>query len=298
MLIASLLAFSKTPLEFSRLWTFTNFTGADGGAWPRSENVTMVFLVGLLLTIYTITGFDASAHTSEETHDAARVVPLGILRSVGWSALFGFLLICTFVLVIPDIQVAVGQGMGFFDAVLHILPDPLRVVLGIGIFFVNYLCALACLTSTSRMSYAFARDGGLPGSRWLKQIHPTLRTPVASIWVSAALVVLATLYGGAFLILSTACAVMLYLSYVMPTAAGLFAEGKTWTHKGPFDLKGFSKPLAALAVLGGLLLAFVGSVPPNEKVFYLVVALSLALLVAWWAGVRKLFQGPPRLDIG
>jgi amino acid transporter len=298
VLIGSLLAFSKTPLDISRLWTFTNFTGVDGGAWPKTENVTMVFLVGLLLTIYTITGFDASAHTSEETHDAARVVPLGILRSVGWSALFGFLLICTFVLVIPDLKAAVGQGMGFFDAVLHTLPDPLRVVLGIGIFAVNYLCALACLTSTSRMSYAFARDGGLPGSKWLKQVHPTLKTPVASIWVSAVFVVLATLYGGAFLILSTACAVMLYLSYVMPTAAGLFAEGKTWTHKGPFNLKGFSKPIAVLAVLGGLLLAFVGSIPPNEKVFYLVIALSLTLLVAWWAGVRKMFKGPPKLDVG
>jgi amino acid transporter len=297
VLIGSLLAYSKTPFDFGRLFTYHNYTGAEGSSWPRIENSGLVFLAGLLLTIYTITGFDASAHTSEETHDAARVVPKGIMTSVAWSALFGFLLISTFVLVIPDITEGVKQGLGFFDAVLHILPTPLRIVLGIGIVLVNYLCALAGLTSTSRMGYAFARDGGLPASALLKRVHDTHKTPVAAVWVAATLVVLATLYGGAFVILSTGCAVFLYLSYVMPVAAGIFAEGKTWNHKGPFDLKAFSKPIAILAVLGGLILAVVGSIPPNEKVFYLIVGLSATLAITWWGGVRTRFQGPPKLHV-
>lgn len=297
VLIGSLLAFSTTPFDLGRLFTFENFTGTEGSAWPKMENMGVVFLAGLLLTVYTITGFDASAHTSEETHNAASVVPKGILTAVGWSALFGFLLVSTFVLVMPDIAEGVKQGLGYFDAVLHILPAPLRVVLGIGIFFVNYLCALAGMTSTSRMGYAFARDGGLPASGLLKKVHPVHKTPVAAIWVSAACVVLATLYGGAFVVLSTGCAVMLYLSYVMPVAAGFFAEGKTWTHKGPFNLKGFSKPMAVLASLGGLVLAAVGSIPPNQKVFYLVVAMVVVLGVAWWGGLRKSFQGPPKLHV-
>jgi amino acid transporter len=67
----------------------------------------------LLLTVYTLTGYDASAHTSEETHQAAHNVPKGILRSVLWSALFGYILICTFVLVLPSMQAGVKAGMGF-----------------------------------------------------------------------------------------------------------------------------------------------------------------------------------------
>jgi len=297
VLIVSLYIFSTTPLDFSRLITFTNYTGTEGSAWPHTESTLMVFLSGLLLTIYTITGFDASAHTSEETHDAARVVPKGILSAVAWSALFGFLLIATFVLVMPDISKGVTQGLGFFGSVLGILPAPLRIVLGIGIFFVNYLCALSGLTSTSRMGYAFARDGGLPLSAHLKKVHPEHKTPVAAIWVSAILAIAATLYADAFLILSTGCAVMFYVSYIMPIAAGLFAEGGKWKQKGPFDLKKFSKPVAVLAIFGGLILVFVGTVPPNQKVLYLLVVMIAIMLAVWWGGVRKSFQGPPKMDI-
>ncbi len=295
VLTVSLLVYSPVSLDFSRLFTFTNFTGADGSTWPtKLDSGLMVFLSGLLLTVYTITGFDASAHTSEETHNASHNVPKGILRSVIWSAVFGFIMICTFVLVMPNIAAGVKQGLGFFDALLSSLPHGLKVALGIGIFAANYLCALACLTSTSRMMYAFSRDGGLPASGWLRQVSSTLRTPGPAIWVSAILSVAATLYGNAFAVLSTGCAVFLYISYIMPTAAGIFAEGNTWTKKGPFDLKGWSKPIAILAVLGGAVLVYVGIQPPNQKVLYATVGLLGLLFVFWWVlGVRNRFQGPP-----
>lgn len=294
ILTLSLWIFNKTPIDFSRLTTFTNFTGQEGSMWPESGSTVMVFLAGLLLTVYTITGFDASAHTSEETHNAAENVPKGIVSSVLWSALFGFAMICTFVLVMPSIPEAVKQGMGFFSALLDSLPPALKAILGIGIFVCNYLCALACLMSTSRMMYAFARDGGLPASNALKSIDPVNKTPGVAIWVSCVASIIATLYADAFAVLSTACAVFLYISYVMPTAAGILAEGKTWTRKGPFNLGGLSKPIAALAVVGGLVLIFVGIQPPNEKVLYLIIALVVFLAVFWWGfGERNRFKGPP-----
>ncbi|UGA37259.1 LysE family transporter [Chromobacterium haemolyticum] len=144
------------------------------------------------------------------------------------------------------------------------------------------------------MMYAFARDGGLPASRWLRQVHPQHRTPGPAIWVSAVLAIAVTLYGDAFLVLSTGAAVFLYISYILPSAAGLFAEGRSWTHKGPFNLGRASKPIAALATLGGAVLVFVGMQPPNEKVLYLTIALLLMLALFWFAlGVRKQFKGPP-----
>ncbi|SCK21859.1 amino acid permease [Vogesella sp. LIG4] len=294
VLTVSLLVYAKGPLDFSRLVQFTNYTGADGSAWPKMDNSVMVFLAGLLLTVYTLTGYDASAHTSEETQHAAHNVPKGIIRSVLWSALFGYIMICTFVLVMPDMAAGVKSGMGFLDLLLSTLPAPLKAALGISIFLCNYLCGLACLTSTSRMMYAFARDGGLPFSHQLKQVHATHRTPVLAIWVSAILAIAATLYGDAFLVLSTACAVLLYISYVLPTAAGFFAEGRSWTHKGPFSLGAASKPIALLATLGGGVLAFVGMQPPNEKVLYITIALLVVLMFFWFVlGVRKTFKGPP-----
>ena len=294
VLVLSLLAYHQGDLEFSRLFTFTNYTGTEGSPWPASEGMVFPFLLGLLLAVYTITGFDASAHTSEETRDAAKTVPKGIVSSVIYSVIFGYILICTFVLVLPDVATGVKQGFGFFAELLKTLPGPLQMVLGLSIFLVNYLCGLACLTSTSRMMYAFARDGGLPASNMLKTVHPTLKTPVAAVWVSAILAVAATLYAAAFSVLAVGCAVFLYISYIMPIAAGILAEGKTWNHKGPFDLGGMSKLIGVLAVIGGGFLVVVGVQPPNEKVLYVTIAMFVVMALFWFVfGESKRFKGPP-----
>ena len=294
VLVLSLLAYHEGSLEFSRLFTFTNYTGTEGSPWPASEGMVFPFLLGLLLAVYTITGFDASAHTSEETRDAAKTVPKGIVSSVVYSVIFGYILICTFVLVLPDIPTGVKNGFGFFAELLKTLPSTLQLVLGLSILLVNYLCGLACLTSTSRMMFAFARVGGLPASAFLRKVDPTLKTPVAAVWVSAILAIAATLYAAAFSVLAVGCAVFLYISYIMPTAAGILAEGKTWKHKGPFDLGGMSKLIGVLAVIGGGFLVIVGIQPPNEKVLYLTIAMLFAMAIFWFVfGESKRFKGPP-----
>jgi amino acid transporter len=295
-LTVGLLAYHQGALDFGRLFTFTNYTGTEGSPWPKSEGMVFPFLLGMLLAVYTITGFDASAHTSEETRNAAKAVPKGIVSSVLYSAIFGYIMICTFVLVMPDVATGVKQGFGFFDALLGTLPAGLKTILSIGIFLVNFLCGLACLTSTSRMMFAFARDGGLPASGFLRKVHPVLKTPVAAVWVSAALAYAATLYGAAYVVLSVGCAVFLYISYIMPIAAGVLAEGKTWKHKGPFDLGGMSKLVGVLAFIGGGFLVIVGIQPPNEKVLYVTIFMLVVMAVFWFVfGENKRFKGPPAI---
>ncbi len=296
VLTLALLIFAPVAIDLSRLFTFTNFTGETGGnVWPRSEGIIIPFLLGLLLVCYTITGFDASAHTSEETRDAARVVPRGMWQSVFYSFLFGYFMVAAFVLAMPSVTEAAAQGFGIFPYIMNSskMPGVLRSLLYIGIVIANYLCGLAALTSTSRMMFAFSRDDGLPMSKQLSSVSPKYRTPVVAIWVSAALALVATLYADAFFVLAAGSAVLLYLSYAMPIAAGILAEGKTWTHKGPFDLKGLSKPIGVLAVIGALVLAWTGFQPPNDKVLYVTVGLIVALVVLWFALERRRFQGPP-----
>lgn len=203
-------------------------------------------------------------------------------------------MVCTFVLVMPNLAEGVKQGLGFFDALMSSLPTGLRTILGTTIFILNFLCGLACLTSCSRMMFAFARDGGLPASDFLRKIHPTLKTPVAALWVSGALAVEATLYGDAFFVLAAGSAAFLHLSYTMPIAAGFLAEGKTWRYKGTFSLGGFSKILAVLAVIGSAFVQFIGMKPPNEKVFYLMIAMLLVMAIFWFVlGENKRFKRPP-----
>ena len=218
---------------------FVNNTGEPGGGFYVEPRTALVaFLVGLLYPVYTITGFDASAHTSEETIDARRQVPRGILHSIFWSLAFGLVMAISFILAIPDLAAAAKDGANSWFNLFNNLPAPelLKDLLAIGIVVANYCCALAGLTSISRMVFAFARDGGLPASSILRKVSPTHRTPVAAIWTCAVLSVAATLYSPAFAALAAGCAMFLYISYAMPIAAGLVAEGKTWTEFGPFRL--------------------------------------------------------------
>ncbi len=282
--------------DFSRLFSFTNFSGASGGdVWPENTSSTTMFLLALMWPIYTITGYDASAHTSEETVDAATNVPKGILRSVYLSGLFGWVMVSAFVIALPSIADGAKQGGNIFPWLMEqVLPGTFGKILWIGIVVSNFLCGLACVTSTSRMIYAFARDGGLPASGALRKVSLKWKTPVAAIWTTAALALASTLYAPAYSTLTTACVIFLYISYVMPTAAGFFTFGKTWTKMGPFNIGATAfKALAVVSVLGVLVLVWIGIQPPNDKALTVTLATIGLLVVAWWLGVRKSFRGPP-----
>lgn len=287
------------PLHPARLFTFTNNGGGAGaGVWPPSDSLLKMTLLGLMWPVYTITGFDAAAHTSEETVDAARNVPRGILRSVGVSGLVGWLMVSAFVLAMPDVATGARQGGEVFSWLMKaVLPGGAGTLLWVGIVAANYLCGLACMTSTSRMIYAFARDGGLPMSRALRRVSPRWRTPVTAIWTTGALAVVSTLYTPVYSTLTTACVVFLYLSYVMPTLVGLLAFGRSWTAMGPWSLGGrVYRTLATLSVGGVAVLVWIGVQPPNEKALTATVALAAVLLAAWWLGVRRVFRGPPSVE--
>lgn len=286
VLIITLFAFSSVPLDFTRLWTFQNVTGdAGGGVVPfRTESIALAFLLGLSYVCYTITGFDASAHTSEETQDAQVNVPKGMWTAVFWSWVFGLVAVAAYVLTMPSLEEAHAAGWGSFFYMWGSsnMPQWLSVFLAVGMVLVNYVCALAGLTSTSRMMYAFARDGGLPASAALSKVSTVYRTPGTAVWVSAIFAFASTLYAPAYLILAVACAVFLYISMVMPIAAGLLAEGGAkWKEKGPFNLGGLSKPNAVLAIIFGITLAVSGFFPPNEKVFYFTIVFVVALFAFW-----------------
>ncbi len=286
ILIVGLFAFSPVKLDISRLWTFTNFTGDAGGAVIpfRTESIAFAFLLGLVYVCYTITGFDASAHTSEETQDAQVNVPKGMWTAVFWSWVFGLVAVAAYVLTMPSIQEAGAAGWGSFDYMWNasLMPQWLKIFLAIGLVAVNYMCALAGMTSCSRMMYAFSRDGGLPASKSLANVSTKYRTPTYAIWTSAGLALLSTIYAPYYLVLAVACAVFLYLSMVMPVAAGLLAEGTAkWKEKGPFNLGGLSKPNAVLAIIFGVTLAITGFFPPNEKVYYFTIFSVVAMLGLW-----------------
>lgn len=298
VLTTAMLAYAPA-LDLSRLWTFTNYSGPAGGdVWPRSESLPLMFLLGFLLPAYTVTGFDAPAHTSEETVNAARVVPHGIVSSVLVSGIAGWIMLCAIVLAIPDMSSAAAAGdKAFYSIFDSLLPRPLGLSLYVGIVAAQYLCGLATVTSASRVAFAFARDGGLPFSAQLARVSDRYKTPVVAIWTVGVLVIAFTVYTPVYSTITAVCVIFLYVSYVIPTFLGLLAYKRAWQRMGPFDLGASYRVLAVVAILGCLLIIGAAVQPPNDKALWILLgALGLSLVV--WVGFeRRRFMGPPKISL-
>ena len=305
LLVVACLYFAPA-IDISRLWTFTNYSGdAGGGVFPASDNVGYLFLLCLLLPVYTITGYDASAHTSEETKGAATSVPKGIVNAVIASSLVGWVMICAITLAIPDMAVAAGQGWTmFFGTMDAILPAGLKTVLYLGILIAQLMCGLATVTSASRMLFAFSRDGGLPvGSKAMATVSPKYRTPVAAIWTAAVMSILYVVLAmsikiagtSIYVIVVNSTLVFLFLSFTVPLVAGLFAYGTAkWPAPGPWAMSaGIYKLVTVLAVVGMAVILFIAVAPPNERVLWVVLGFIALARVLWLAVENRRFEGPP-----
>jgi amino acid transporter len=283
--------------DWNRLITFANYGGLPTGEeaiWPANTPIPLLFAFGFLLPAYTITGFDASAHAAEETVGADRRVPRGIVGAVVVSGAAGWIMLCAIVVAIPDMDEAARDGpFVFYRMMQSILPAGLRFALYVGILAAQYLCGLATVTSASRMAFAFARDGGLPFSAYLRHVSPKTRTPVNAIWAVSIAAVLFMIYTPVYETIAAVCAVFLYISYALPIALGMFAYGRSWKRMGPWQLGVCFRPLALLSVIGcvGLLAISIG---PNALAMYVVVTVTALLLLSWVLIVRTRFAGPPQ----
>jgi amino acid transporter len=305
VLVVACLYFAPA-IDISRLWTFTNFSGEAGGnVFPQTDNTAYLFLLCLLLPVYTITGYDASAHTSEETKSAATSVPAGIVSAVFWSSLVGWIMICAITLAIPDLAVAAGQGWGMFFATMDaILPAGLKTLLYLGILIAQFLCGLATVTSASRMLFAFSRDDGMPvASKALATVSPKYRTPVNAIWTATVLCILYVVLAmsikidgtSIYVIVVNSTLVFLFLSFTIPLIAGLFAYGTDkWAKPGPWAMSaGTYKLVTVLSVVGMGVILFIAVAPPNERVLWVVLGFIALALVLWVAVENRRFEGPP-----
>ncbi len=292
----AVICFAYAPThDFSRLWTFHNYSGdAGAGVWPKTGNLSFLFLLGLLLPIYTITGYDASAHTSEETRKAAHSVPRAMLSSVIWSGVFGWVFLSAIVLAMPNMDKAAAQGWNvFFWMMGAVIPAPLKMAIYVVILVAQYLCGLATVTSTSRMIFAFSRDGGLPGSRWLAQVNPKFRTPVAAIWTGAVLAVAFTAYTPLYTTIVSVTVIFLFLCFTVPITLGLIHFRKKWSKMGPWDIGGWYRVFAVLCIASMVLIFIIGVQPPNQNALWITLSFLILTAVIWFGFERRRFQGPP-----
>src|SRR3982075_297293 len=174
-------------------FVFTKFVNNTGIDIP-----IYVILIGLLIAQYTFTGYDASAHMTEETQNASTAAPKAIVMSIVVSLVAGFILLLGVTFAIQDYGKELASATGAPPAQIFI--DSLGQTGGLFLLFIvvvaQFFCGMSSVTANSRMIYAFARDGALPGSKFWHRINARTRTPTNSIWLAGAG---AVLLGVAFL---------------------------------------------------------------------------------------------------
>jgi len=263
-----------------------------------------IVLIGLLVAQYTFTGYDASAHMTEETHSAARSGPRGIVMSILVSLVAGWVLLIGVTFAIqhyePERLSAVGAPPAqiFVDAAGSVT-GRLLLLIAIG---AQLFCGMSSVTANSRMIYAFSRDGALPGSSFWHRVNKRTRTPTNAIWLAAAgalILGLPYLWNyTAYAAVTSIATIGLYIAYVTPTYLRL-RQGDNF-QRGPWHLGRWSKPVGIIAVSWVVIITILFMLPQagpitwltfNYAVFAVVAVIGFAGIY-WLVSARKWFKGP------
>jgi amino acid transporter len=273
VIVLALLLIPSHHQSVSFLFHHENLTG-----WTGPFAGVYAFSIGLLLAQYTLTGYDASAHMTEETHGAATEGPKSIVRAIYISIIAGFILNLAMTLALQGgaknyavaLNGAPAGGVIFIQALTGAGGKLLVIISMVAMFF----CGLASVTANSRMIYAFSRDGAVPGHRLWHRLHPETRTPVNAVWLAVV---------GAFIL-------------GLPS----LYHGKNFV-PGPWNLGKWSPIIGTIAVVWVVIITILFFAPAfypwttavdinwSGPVFVLVMA-----IVFIWYGVsaRKWFTGP------
>src|SRR4051812_11266847 len=152
---------------------------------------------GFLLTQYTITGFDACAHLSEETSSASMAAAKGIWRSIVYSVIGGYILLLCVVFAIPNDTSGAPDNAGVGGGgVAYIFVNAMDKNWATLVLFISasaqFFCATSCLTSASRMTFAFSRDKAIPGWQLWSSLNAS-RVPANAVMGVAVVAALVTL---------------------------------------------------------------------------------------------------------
>ncbi len=303
--------------SFKMVFTSTvNNTGFFNGSTHGWGFLFIILPIGGLLTQYTITGYDASAHLSEETKGAANTAAKGMWRSIFYSAIGGWILLLAFLFAVQN-EAGVTKGGGgvaviFAQALTSRWGGAVLLIATAGQLF----CTFACMTSCTRMLYAFSRDGAVPGHRLWSQVNKH-KVPFYSVIATAVLGLILTApalikvdVGGvavpvAFNAVVSIGVIGLYWCFAIPIYHRL-------KHGDKFEVGGWNlgkhyKWLAVVALIDVVLCTVMAFMPNTnlgvpwdsgfsmKYVNYTIIVVPVVMVLLWiyWhASVKKWFKGP------
>lgn len=293
-----------TPLKDRNSASFALGSFINLAGWPSG----FAFILSFTAPLYSIGGYDASVHMSEEASNAATAIPWAIISSIALSVVLGWginisLAFCMGTDLRGVLNSPIGQPMA--QILYTSLGQKGGLALWCLIISMLYIVTSNSLLVGSRQTFAFARDGALPFSRYLYRINGYTKTPVNTVWFDTACVLviglLAFVSTAAINAVFTIGLTASYVSYITPITTR-FAF-KNDFKPGPFHLGKLSLPVAVIAVSSMVFMIIVFFFPSTpqttvQEMNYTVVVLGgyMALAIFWYycpvyGGVHW-FKGP------
>lgn len=217
------------------------------------------FFVGLITTVFAFIGADGAIHMSEEIKNASTVVPNALVASIGLNGMMGFSMLIAILFCVGDIDNALASPTGFpFIEIFHqaVHSNGGATVMSAVVLSLMIFATIAVLAAASRMMWAFARDNGLPGSRFISRVEPRTKLPLYSVGVSVVITMLLGLINiGSSAAFNAVASLVVsgYLgSYTLPMLLLLHKKlfNPSAVHYGPWTL---GRPLGIFCNIFGLI---------------------------------------------
>jgi len=201
-------------------------TVLNGGGWPTQG---LSYCVGFLGNVATFVGADASVHLAEEVSNAAANIPRAIVGAMWINGAVGFAMMVTVLYCLGDAQTVLDSATGFpfiqvfYDSVGNIAG---ATVMAAVVLALTWVCAIGITTTASRMTWSFARDKGLPFSKFISKVYPRTAIPVNAVLTVTFIAALLTLiYIGSYAAFNDVISLTItgfYGSYLLPAALLLY----------------------------------------------------------------------------
>lgn len=300
MIPAAVTGTDTTPKFFpsKQVWSIQN--GTD---WPDGVAVLMSFIA----IIWTMSGYDAPFHLSEECSNAAVASPRAIVMTAGFGGIAGWALQLVVAYTVIDIPSVIGSDLGqpWASYLIQVMPQKTALaVLGLTIVCA-FMMGQGCMVAASRVTFAYARDDCFPFSSWIKKVNKTTYTPVNAVWFNTTIgcCLLLLIFGGTVAIgaIFSVGAIAAYVAFTIPIFIKTFFVGDRF-RRGPWHLGKFSKPVGMMACSFILVMMPIlcfpsvkGSDLTAQLMNWTVVVYGgpMTFVIIWWfVSARKWFKGP------
>lgn len=286
-------------------WSFYNQTD-----WPMGIAVLQSFLG----VIWAMSGYDSPFHLSEECSNASVAAPKAIVLTatcggaIGWM----FMLAISYTLVSIDEIAEDKQGLGqpFVSYLTQILNKNAVNAATTLTIISSFFMGCSCMLAASRVTYAYARDGFFPLSRYWKIVNQKTKTPINAVWVNLLLGQLLLLlnFAGDTAIgaIFSVGGISGFVSFTMPTLLKITYANKTFK-RGPWHLGVWSRPIGFVSVVFVVVMIPILCFPTvrgknlslDEMNWTVVVYFGPMLMALLWFVIdaHKWYNGPkPNID--